>query len=64
MSEWMHRKEAWVPIHQGTIQPESLVVFYFTRGNYVWGTGNDLERVKKEYPHITHYQVICEAPSL
>ncbi len=52
----------WIPINEGTIQPESLVVFYTPNGNYIWGTGKDRDRIQKEYPDVTTYKVVTEAP--
>jgi len=52
----------WQPIDVGTPQPEALLLFYVPGGNYVWGTGKDRAEIKKEYPTVTHYKIVSEAP--
>lgn len=53
----------WIKIEEiPTLQPESLLLFYFPQGNYVWATGLDKEKILSEYPKITHYCIVSEAP--
>jgi hypothetical protein len=53
----------WIKIeNMGTLQPESLILFYFPRGNYVWSTVLDKDRILAEYPAITHYCLVLDAP--
>ncbi len=53
----------WIKISDiQTIQPETLLLFYFPQGNFVWATAQDKEKVVTEYPNITHFRVMVEAP--
>lgn len=53
----------WIKIEEmPTLQPESLLLFYFGQGNYVWATAMDKDKVLTEYPSITHFRVMVECP--
>lgn len=62
LNAFKHDYYAWTPISTPIDKPDALVVFYAPHAVYIWGCGKDYLTVKEEYPDVSHYRIISEAP--
>lgn len=54
----------WKPIaeeHDPT-QASAFAIAFKPPSNYIFFTPADKEELIKNYPEVTHYRIICEAP--
>jgi hypothetical protein len=53
----------WVQFDTGRPTSRSCVVYYVPAGKYIWASAEDYDEVKKEFPGVSHWKIITNAPA-
>lgn len=54
----------WIRISEGSMQPDTLCIYYMPHARYIWGCAKDRDDILKQYPEVTHWIQVMEAPSV